>query len=1221
MDSNMIVELLQIVIPEMVSSNSLDPEELCSKAIEGLLNHHQTENLNDERRSEAIDKFDSLSLVSYIKEKICESYPYNHDSLQLRSSTSQQYPLTDDPMAVNTSNEDALDMIPSDILYSVLGNRENVNIIQYVCKDLVSELNDQIHDIASATAEDSNSRLLSFHIQKELNELCFEEAKDRQTRKRAKKSGNESTKKSALYQSIFDMNFDELPDYEPLDITLNILTEDPCNMIGLRKILNMDAGDLHEHPQWFDLLKLLRQGCIKAQSAETIITLSLIYLKFISFFEGLSQGVDVCIEYLECLTLSWGGGSRCVSGDDIKSATFYHPSYIISLLLPDSDKVEYFVEVLSHELYQVLFHTLIKAIQSINIRDLSYVHRQRIDHLLVCVFTLLTHGYIQCPSVVSEDQIKAGSSQEIKLSVLDILIYIDAGICDTIEMICKHSIGLVILHHGMSTEFLPSLYRLISDSTRRLKVVLKTYKALDYELSKAVAEEEFKERKAKFDMLETRLGWTVKRNLSYLRLFVHLTDNYVSDPRLILTQMKRISPQNSASNVSKSTISRNNESPVAAASNSPSNISIEALTTSEGRKIELEFISETNKLFSGLKPSNISISELYNRYSLEVVDTNDTNDSLRDVLSNSSNSGDISDWITFLEAVTSFITSDIMSIMSIITVDDSVAISWLTSLSSVLGILLQSSYDYNLHSPSRRQLNYQHKSLESLADIDSYLILFQYCANEIIRAYNSINEAVQASKDHIDAQSNLRIKSVLDNLLVVLLENLHVSMERYGSNKIDGNDTIIPLSLCRVLMDVTIILSNHDKIDVFLEESENDEDMDVMQSTDNPMEMADMSQFHEVKAPKGDSSNPVDYLYGYNADEFNINETIGRLLQLTWRSWRCVLSTQSSHIYQSISSNDIAMDSRDTKDNLAMYLTVILSISLQLFRRVYEQFMRICESKPAIDLFIGHIRFDEPALESISYTKKVAIQALSFVIESLSHIRHLFDKNDSAISNMKAGIGQLRSESNENEIFIEFLLDALSRIIETFLMNINSALLQTYPTFPPIGQSYDTHDTTLCGEDDRMRLVSSDTHKLLSFQIDHLLPIMVDAISGAISFLSLSIPHEEISQSITEALSSQDSITSLWHINDTKSNMEYSLISQVLDTIEKHPFAAELMQNEWDDAEVVTEHRLAGDTPAVTILKAFADVLNLFDIAGIDYSIKDQDIFKKILKMYCPQSR
>ena len=55
-------------------------------------------------------------------------------------------------------------------------------------------------------------------------------------------------KKNDNYFTSF--NFDDLPEYEHLEVTLKILRNDPCKEHSLKKILDMDCDELVEHPQW-----------------------------------------------------------------------------------------------------------------------------------------------------------------------------------------------------------------------------------------------------------------------------------------------------------------------------------------------------------------------------------------------------------------------------------------------------------------------------------------------------------------------------------------------------------------------------------------------------------------------------------------------------------------------------------------------------------------------------------------------------------------------------------------------------------------------------------------------------------------------------------------------------------------------------------------------------------------------------------------------------------
>ena len=80
-------------------------------------------------------------------------------------------------------------------------------------------------------------------------------------------------------------NLDDLPDYEPLEMTLAILRSAPEDAVALNKVLAMAAEDLFEHQQWDELMTLLQLSLNSSQ--ESISDLSLdIHERFVTIFNG-----------------------------------------------------------------------------------------------------------------------------------------------------------------------------------------------------------------------------------------------------------------------------------------------------------------------------------------------------------------------------------------------------------------------------------------------------------------------------------------------------------------------------------------------------------------------------------------------------------------------------------------------------------------------------------------------------------------------------------------------------------------------------------------------------------------------------------------------------------------------------------------------------------------------------------------------------------------------
>lgn len=98
-------------------------------------------------------------------------------------------------------------------------------------------------------------------------------------------------------------NFDDLPEYEHLECTLAVLRADFCSEIALRKLLMMDQDELVEHPQWRELILLLRYSLYKGSDPCIILSLHL-HLKLANFLPDY-QAIDAVLNMLNYFIDNW----------------------------------------------------------------------------------------------------------------------------------------------------------------------------------------------------------------------------------------------------------------------------------------------------------------------------------------------------------------------------------------------------------------------------------------------------------------------------------------------------------------------------------------------------------------------------------------------------------------------------------------------------------------------------------------------------------------------------------------------------------------------------------------------------------------------------------------------------------------------------------------------------------------------------------------------------
>jgi hypothetical protein len=98
-------------------------------------------------------------------------------------------------------------------------------------------------------------------------------------------------------------NFDDLPEYEHLESTLAVLRADLCSENGIRKLLTMDQDELVEHPQWRELILLLRYSLYKGSESCIILSLQL-HLKLANFLPDY-QAIDAVLNMLNYFIDIW----------------------------------------------------------------------------------------------------------------------------------------------------------------------------------------------------------------------------------------------------------------------------------------------------------------------------------------------------------------------------------------------------------------------------------------------------------------------------------------------------------------------------------------------------------------------------------------------------------------------------------------------------------------------------------------------------------------------------------------------------------------------------------------------------------------------------------------------------------------------------------------------------------------------------------------------------
>lgn len=225
-----------------------------------------------------------------------------------------------------------------------------------------------------------------------------------------------SPKKQKKGNSNFELfDFDDLPPYEPLENILKGLRGNCLQEEGILKLLDMDAMELIEHPQWEELVALLNKGLMTIREAppppsssmtddngnSLAIQLINVHVKFYCAFSG-QQSIDIAMNIIRYLWAEWNLslGLSCESSPS-------HPphetdSSIHTSTLPTLQRIQ----------LSVFTMILTSAPQHFNL-----ISDKTVDSTVGCLFMLLSHGSVCC--LQCSDASSVSVSQRIR--VLDLI--------------------------------------------------------------------------------------------------------------------------------------------------------------------------------------------------------------------------------------------------------------------------------------------------------------------------------------------------------------------------------------------------------------------------------------------------------------------------------------------------------------------------------------------------------------------------------------------------------------------------------------------------------------------------------------------------------------------------------------------------------------------------------------------------------------------------------
>jgi len=99
-------------------------------------------------------------------------------------------------------------------------------------------------------------------------------------------------------------NFDDLDAYEPLETTLSVLRANPCDEGALAKLVEMDVDDLVDHPQWRELLLVVRAALYRAGTRRSRSLALQAHLRFAAGLTELQAG-DAVLNVLNFFVDTW----------------------------------------------------------------------------------------------------------------------------------------------------------------------------------------------------------------------------------------------------------------------------------------------------------------------------------------------------------------------------------------------------------------------------------------------------------------------------------------------------------------------------------------------------------------------------------------------------------------------------------------------------------------------------------------------------------------------------------------------------------------------------------------------------------------------------------------------------------------------------------------------------------------------------------------------------
>lgn len=217
-------------------------------------------------------------------------------------------------------------------------------------------------------------------------------------------------KMKATHNFLLDLDSYQLS--EPLENILSILRRDSGNSDALKKIFSMDIEDFIDHPQWLELIELLRRSLF----SNNVLVVHIV-VKF-----GTQLSKHQAIDALRLLT-NYFHSLFCIP---LRTQEFVNVNEPLVMYLTDAQKLQI------NALFIVLF--------SVSKHGLS---GSELDDIIFVLFLVLTDGILMAKI----------NDADVPLYIFDIMLESNKDL-SFVKQLCVKFVPLSILYHAINSKFI-----------------------------------------------------------------------------------------------------------------------------------------------------------------------------------------------------------------------------------------------------------------------------------------------------------------------------------------------------------------------------------------------------------------------------------------------------------------------------------------------------------------------------------------------------------------------------------------------------------------------------------------------------------------------------------------------------------------------------------------------------------------------------------------------